>query len=489
MREQSPKFKVSEAKSRSELHARIILAVRLSDHHVVHDRRSSTPLGWMKRGPLEPTAVLPISIGLVQSNWDKGYDWLMEVSHPTSKKYGLHWEASDIASAFAPSRRCKGVAESAGVALERVEKSVSEGWLKFTATQHNACEEYSVPSWKDKIDFVTLSVHFDVKLRARDEDSLKERELQPGHGKRPGKPENFWGPKLKNLDSITPWCLRALYKFSPGPTKNPKNNFGIVEYILQAYTPSDLELFFRNFSTRQVGIAQRSTRLTAALSNRQHVFNCNGELDLELEYAMTPVYPQKVTLLQEGGDNLTQDSAYPARMEATRARRPAESTDLQKSPAHLAGLDAPYQNGALVAGAASRRFPPCVHTSQQSAVKGFSASHPPPYTSAQYNNSQQTRGFPDISANGANYVIAIDAPTLGSIFVLVNKARFNVRKGSIGFINPVVYGHSEVFNNITEGGNQGCATAGFSATTGWDTVTVLGTPNFPNPLKLFLSLA
>lgn len=119
---------------------------------------------------------------------------------------------------------------------------------------------------------------------------------------------------------------------------------------------------------------------------------------------------------------------------------------------------------------------------QANAVHTWFRDHPPPYGSDKFNNSQQTRGLPDISANGANYVVAIDgqfalvygtsasSPTLGSILTLINEARYDSGKGSIGFINPVAYAHPYMFNDITEGGNQGCATPGFQATTGWDPV-------------------
>jgi tripeptidyl-peptidase-1 len=137
---------------------------------------------------------------------------------------------------------------------------------------------------------------------------------------------------------------------------------------------------------------------------------------------------------------------------------------------------------------------------QSTAVKSWFKNHAPSYGADRYNNTQQTRGFPDISANGANYVVAIDgkwalvygtsasSPTLGSILTLINEARFAIGKGSIGFINPTAYQYPQVFNDITQGGNQGCNTPGFQATTGWDPVTGLGTPNFPKMLPLFLSL-
>ncbi|KAJ7119731.1 subtilisin-like protein [Mycena epipterygia] len=141
---------------------------------------------------------------------------------------------------------------------------------------------------------------------------------------------------------------------------------------------------------------------------------------------------------------------------------------------------------------------------QASAVKGFLKNHPPPFTNGEFNNSGKARAFPDLSANGANFVIGIDgefglvfgtsasAPTTASMFTMINDARLSYGKRPVGFINPAIY--SEVFkvagafHDITVGGNQGCGTAGFTSTTGWDPVTGVGTPNFERLLLLFLAL-
>jgi hypothetical protein len=77
-------------------------ASAVSNDYTVHEKRSSAPMGWRKREPLGSKAMLPISIGLAQQNLEKGYDWLMQVSHSSSSKYGQHWNASDVAFAFAP---------------------------------------------------------------------------------------------------------------------------------------------------------------------------------------------------------------------------------------------------------------------------------------------------------------------------------------------------------------------------------------------------
>lgn len=149
-------------------------------------------------------------------------------------------------------------------------------------------------------------------------------------------------------------------------------------------------------------------------------------------------------------------------------------------------------------GGFSNVFP--IPSYQSSAVASYFANHRPSYTSTKYNNSGTVRGFPDVAANGANYVIGLDgslqliygtsasSPTFGGVVTLINEARANVGKGPVGFINPVIYQNPTAFNDITSGGNQGCGTAGFTAVTGWDPVTGLGTPNYPKLEAVFLAL-
>ena len=83
---------------------------------------------------------------------------------------------------------------------------------------------------------------------------------------------------------------------------------------------------------------------------------------------------------------------------------------------------------------------------------------------------------------------SLSAPVWASIFTLINEQRTKRGKSPVGFVNPVLYAHPEVFNDITNGKNPGCFTDGFSAVEGWDPTTGLGTPNYPKLLELFLSL-
>ncbi|KAF9068621.1 peptidase S8/S53 domain-containing protein [Rhodocollybia butyracea] len=124
------------------------------------------------------------------------------------------------------------------------------------------------------------------------------------------------------------------------------------------------------------------------------------------------------------------------------------------------------------------------------------------FAPAVYNSSGTSRAYPDVSANGANFVVAADGefilewgtsastPTTGAILAMINDARLAAGKGTIGFINPTIYSASfrEAFNDIKIGSNPGCGTDGFNAAYGWDPVTGLGTPNFEKLRKLWLAL-
>ncbi|KAJ7931201.1 subtilisin-like protein [Mycena leptocephala] len=90
---------------------------------------------------------------------------------------------------------------------------------------------------------------------------------------------------------------------------------------------------------------------------------------------------------------------------------------------------------------------------QKGAVAGYIKANlnPGPYATNLYNASGTSRAYPDISANGANYIIAVDgqfglvfgtsasAPVVGSMLTMINDARLALGKRPIGFINPTIY--------------------------------------------------
>lgn len=47
--------------------------------HTVHEKRQSEPLSWQKYSRVDPSIILPVRIGLIQSNLDDGPALLDEV--------------------------------------------------------------------------------------------------------------------------------------------------------------------------------------------------------------------------------------------------------------------------------------------------------------------------------------------------------------------------------------------------------------------------
>ncbi|KIM93589.1 hypothetical protein OIDMADRAFT_149705 [Oidiodendron maius Zn] len=112
------------------------------------------------------------------------------------------------------------------------------------------------------------------------------------------------------------------------------------------------------------------------------------------------------------------------------------------------------------------------------------------------------RGFLDVAtiaayvlaeSNDVEWLIAgtsVSAPVFASMIAKINDARLAVRKRSVGFLNPVLYGLGHAtLRDVTLGWNTGCGVdKAFEASAGWDAVTGLGSPNFEKLLELYLSL-
>lgn len=147
---------------------------------------------------------------------------------------------------------------------------------------------------------------------------------------------------------------------------------------------------------------------------------------------------------------------------------------------------------------------------QNQAVSDYFAKHDPghKYYESVDNSSFAANGgvynrigraYPDIAAVADNVLVfsgglptlvsgtSAAAPVFAAILTRINEERLAKGKSTIGFVNPVLYQHPEVFNDIVTGSNSGCGGTAFKAVPGWDPVTGLGTPNYPKLLDLFMS--
>jgi tripeptidyl-peptidase-1 len=59
--------------------AALVNAAPASIKHILHEERTIHSRDWTKGARVEKSAVIPMRIGLTQTNLEKGYDYLMEV--------------------------------------------------------------------------------------------------------------------------------------------------------------------------------------------------------------------------------------------------------------------------------------------------------------------------------------------------------------------------------------------------------------------------
>ncbi|KAJ6447828.1 subtilisin-like protein [Mycena sanguinolenta] len=133
---------------------------------------------------------------------------------------------------------------------------------------------------------------------------------------------------------------------------------------------------------------------------------------------------------------------------------------------------------------------------QTGAVAGFLETIPEDFTGT-FNKTG--RAYPDVSTQGWNFEMVSDgqvileggtsasSPTFASIIALINDRLVAAGKPVLGFLNPFLYSKaSSTFTDITIGHNSGfvcpASSVAFDATVGWDPLTGLGTPNFPDLL-------
>ncbi|KAI0866808.1 peptidase S8/S53 domain-containing protein [Xylaria cubensis] len=158
---------------------------------------------------------------------------------------------------------------------------------------------------------------------------------------------------------------------------------------------------------------------------------------------------------------------------------------------------------------------------QQDAVDTYLEKRIPPRTRAYYESytNFSGRAFPDISAHSLspNYLFinsnetgqtggtSAAAPVVAGVIALLNDARLQAGKPTMGFINPFLYSlESEHLFDITAGKAVGCngynmqtgglvrgggkiPWASWNGTLGWDPVTGMGTPDFQKMLVAALS--
>ncbi|OGM49728.1 protease S8 tripeptidyl peptidase I [Aspergillus bombycis] len=302
---------------------------------VVHERREVTSSHWVKRARVSPSDKHVVRIGLAQSSLEEAHDLLMDVSNPSSPNYARFYSADEVAAKFAPSTETVNEVQNwlteKGINASRIAQTKNHGWLVFHATSkeiedlfdttyyeyHNkktgkkviACEKYHVPASVQKhIDYVHPGVNLNPSSgkssSIRRRGSADRKTKLPAHGGRPIHQRDLKGLNVTHCDqSITPDCIRALYKIpSARAAPHPNNSLGIFEEG-DYYAQEDLDLFFKTFATNIPGGTHPIPAFIDGAEAPVPVGRAGGESDLDFELAYPIVHPQSITLYQTDDAN------------------------------------------------------------------------------------------------------------------------------------------------------------------------------------------
>lgn len=311
-------------------------------NHVLHETRPDSD--WTPTSRVAPGAMLPIRIGLAQSNLGIAHEFLREVSDPASERYGQHWPAERVHNAFAPDARAveavRAWLESSGIAPHRVVQSDNKGWLAFDGTAKEAedlfraeyyehehpasdrirvgCDRYHLPAHLvEHVDYVTPGAKL-VPVKRVERTKRSRAPLRRSISAAPAGPHaapvrrhervaihsrpNITAPgELANCGfNMTPTCIRAMYGIPRAPQDpHPTNALGLYEQG-DYFAKTDIDLWYRAWAPEIPNGTYPTPALIDGANFSVPAYSSlnDGESDIDIEMAESLLYPQNVTLYQ-----------------------------------------------------------------------------------------------------------------------------------------------------------------------------------------------
>ncbi|KAH9925060.1 family S53 protease-like protein [Epithele typhae] len=522
----------------------------------VHDVRLAAPTAFTSLGAAPADMVLTVKVQVAQNDIAGLEKALMDVSTPGNALYGQHLSKEELESYTAPLKAESLDAVTAWLKENDIEASSASpagDWLSFdvpvskanelfdadyTVFKHTGGREllrtlsYSVPE--------DLAAHIDVIHPSNTYPSASNGNLTSR------------GVPYSCASIVTPACLQAMYDIPTTVIGEKTNVLAVSGFIDMWANEADLKSFLSTFRKDLSSSTTFALQTLDGGSNPQTPRSSAGsEANLDIQYTVGLASPVPVTFVSVGDE--ISDGAfggldiinYFLNMSTTptilSTSYGVNETDLSPSMAksicnaYMAlgarGTSILFSSGdGGVAGAQfGAQFENCtvfipsfpsgcpyvtsvgattgiVETAADFTSGGFSNVFGRPwYQSSAVSSYLSTlgstnagrfnatgRGFPDVSAQGVNFSIVLDAqpvltngtscsaPTFASVVALLNDELIAAGKSPLGFLNPFLYSTAgaAALTDVTSGSNPGCGTDGFPATVGWDPVTGLGTPNY-----------
>ncbi|KAK3321801.1 peptidase-like protein [Apodospora peruviana] len=283
------------------------------------------PREWTRLADAHPDQVLKLRIALDQPNEGLFERTLYEISDPSHAKYGQHLSRDELSSLMAPREESTAAVLSwlrdAGIHDSKVERDGE--WINLKVTVREASSlldadfglwghdgtnvkkvralKYSVPEEVAKhVRMVAPVVRF-TQIRAE-----RNQIFEVVDAKQQFKTAAAIPPQ--NLDvvacntSITPECLRALYKvgsYQADPSK--KSLFGVTGYLEQWAKHDQLEMFQSLYAPYTLDQNFTYVGINGGLNTQGPTAEDATEANLDIQYAVALGYKTPITYYSTGG--------------------------------------------------------------------------------------------------------------------------------------------------------------------------------------------
>ncbi|KAJ7704957.1 subtilisin-like protein [Mycena rosella] len=495
---------------------------------VVQSSLASVPDGFTKVGPAPASSSVNLRIAVASKNMAGLEQALLDVSAPSSAKYGKHLTKAEVNAFVAPSDKAAAAVKAwlSSHGLIAATSSSAGHWLSVSVpiSKANTILSASYQTFKNVADFID-HIHPTTAFSGPHSRGPVVSISQPASA------VSANGVPASCSSAITPACLQALYEIPATPATEYSNSIAVAGFVNEFARRADLSHFLKSFRT---DMSRTTTFMTQKFDdgrNPQNATTAGLEADLDIQYTVGIATGVPVSFVSVG--NTFQDGALQGFLDIVNFLLEEDEVPQVMSTSYDSGEADVPQDLALklceaymalgaratsilfstgdfgVAGNRAQNcttFQPafpvgCPYVTAVGSTGGIAPERGSSFSSGGFSNFFSTPDYqadavaaagilPDVSAQGENVQIILggvvtpvqgtscSTPIFASIVSLLNDQLIAGGKPPLGFLSPWLYANPGMFTDITAGSNPGCGTDGFATSVGWDPVTGLGTPIF-----------
>ncbi|KAI0206139.1 subtilisin-like protein [Astrocystis sublimbata] len=294
--------------------------------NVLVESLPSVPTGWTKLRDAGSNQLIKLRIALEQPNLDQFEQTLYDISSPQHVLYGQHLSREEVRDLVKPTEESTAAVlnwlRSAGI--DHVEQDGE--WVNFKTTVSKAAQlldaEFSVYNHVGTVAESIRTLSYSVPEEIKSHITM----IQPTTRFGQIRPQNIHTShvieqsELPNLlheaskiptqhlnatfcnSTITPECLRALYKVGSAQANPKAPGFLAVSGYLEQYAKHDaLDTFLEKWAPYAVSQNFTTVKVNGGLDNQTDTVDDDIEANLDMQYAASLGYDQKIVYYSVGG--------------------------------------------------------------------------------------------------------------------------------------------------------------------------------------------